>query len=346
MTRLREPLRFRREYVTKTVWGGRSLERVLGITLPDGDPIGETWELVDRADVDSVVLGGDFDGWTLSKLMAEHRDELLGRSKPTPQGRFPLLVKFLDAAAHLSVQVHPDDAGAAAQREGGGEDGEEQSEPKTEAWYFLEATDEGGVWCGLRPGSARETVEATYGTAGVVEHLAWWPVRRGQALLVPGGTVHAIGAGVQLLEVQQNSDTTWRIYDWDRIDRATGEPRAQHVRQAAAVTRYDRAARPPVDAVFLPLVPGAEAAPLARCRHFGMTRLRVTAPAELDTDGQFQIDVVVEGAGVLVTQHDGNERRTPLAPGDTLLVPAACGAHRLEPSSDRPLDLVQLVGAA
>lgn len=337
MASLSEPLRFQREFVVKTVWGGRSLERVLGIELPDEKPIGETWEIVDREDVNSVVVGGSFAGWTLERLMAEHRDDLLGRIAPTPDGRFPLLVKFLDAAEHLSVQVHPDDAGAAAQ--GGA------SEPKTEAWYFLDATDEGGVWCGLGSGATRDGVEAGLGNRAIVDQLAWWPVRRGQALMVPGGTIHAIGAGVQLLEVQQNSDTTWRIYDWDRVDRGTGEPRAQHVRQAAEVTRYDLGTRPPVDEVFLPLVDGVDEAPLARCRHFGMSRWRVTGSAALDTRNQFQIYVVVEGAGSLTTADDrGGDRVTELATGDTLLLPAACGAHRLEPASDQPLGIVQLVG--
>ncbi|QDU65686.1 class I mannose-6-phosphate isomerase [Engelhardtia mirabilis] len=334
MANLREPLRFRREYVEKSVWGGRSLERVLGIDLPAGKRIGETWELVDRADVNSVVVGGTFDGRTLGQLVRDHGADLLGRSKPTPDGRFPLLVKFLDAAENLSVQVHPDDAGALAQ---GG-----TSEAKTEAWYFLDAGPEGGVWCGLKPGSERAAVEPAMGSAAIVEHLAWWPVKRGQALMVPGGTIHAIGAGVQLLEVQQNSDTTWRIYDWDRVDEATGQPRSQHVAQAAQSTRYDLSPRPPVGEVFLPHVTGAEMAPLARCRYFGMSRLRVTAPAELDTADQFQIYVAISGAGVLVTLDEGREQRTDIGRGDTLLVPAACGVHRFEPLGDEALDLVQL----
>ena len=334
LTNLREPLRFRREYVEKTVWGGRSLERVLGIELPAGKKIGETWELVDREDVNSVVVGGTFDGQTLGQLVRDHGQDLLGRSRPTPKGRFPLLVKFLDAAQNLSVQVHPDDAGAADQGEG--------SEAKTEAWYFLDSGPGGGVWCGLKSIVDADAVRSAMGTAQIVDHLAWWPVRAGQALMVPGGTIHAIGAGVQLLEVQQNSDTTWRIYDWDRLDEATGAPRDQHVAQAAEATRYDLSPRPPVGEVFLSHDSGAEVAPLARCRHFGMNRMRVTAPAELDTDGQFQIYVVISGAGVLVTSDEGRELRTDLARGDTLLLPAACGVHRLEPHGEEALDLVQL----
>lgn len=331
---LRVPLRFARHFVEKSVWGGRALESALGIDLPPGVRIGETWEVVDRQGENSVVADGPLAGRTLGELVGEHREQLLGRSPATPQGRFPLLVKFLDASEHLSVQVHPDDAGAA--RQGGA------SEAKSEAWYFVEARPEAGVWCGLRPGTEREALERDLGSARVVEHLSWWPARPGEALMVPGGSIHAIGSGVVLLEVQQNSDTTWRIYDWDRVDGSTGAPRAVHLEQAAQVTRYDLAPRPPVQSVFLPLVEGIRAAPLQRCRHFGMTRLAVDAPAELDLEGRFQVLVVVGGEGAVGSAHG---EQLPVTRGDTLLVPAAGERVRFEPGPDG-LDVIQLTGAA
>jgi mannose-6-phosphate isomerase len=330
---LHAPLRFTRHFVEKPVWGGRALESSLGIELPAGAAIGETWELVDREGENSVVAEGPLAGKTLNELVREHGAALLGSTPPTPAGRFPLLVKFLDASEHLSVQVHPDDEGA--MRQGGG------SEPKTEAWYFVDAAQGAGVWCGLEPGTERAALEAELGDRSMVERMCWWPARPGEALMVPGGSVHAIGAGVVLLEVQQNSDTTWRIYDWDRTDESTGAPRTVHLRQAAEVVRYDLPPRAPVPSVFLPLVEGVRAAPLARCRHFGMTRLEVLAGARIPTEGRFQVLVTVGGSGAIGSSPSNS---VPVRPGTTLLVPAAAESIDLLPDSGG-LDLIQLHGA-
>ncbi|MEO0649403.1 MAG: type I phosphomannose isomerase catalytic subunit [Planctomycetota bacterium] len=333
MPRLTEPLRFTRHFVEKPVWGGRALEGALGIDLPPEAAIGETWEVVDREGENSVVAAGPHAGRTLGELVREHGDDLLGRSPATPHGRFPLLVKFLDASSNLSVQVHPDDAGA--ERQGSG------SEPKTEAWYFVQAREGAGVWCGLREGTERAALERDLGRRAVVDHLSWWDARAGEALMVPGGAIHAIGAGVVLLEVQQNSDTTWRIYDWDRVDRSTGEPRPVHLEEAAEVVRHDLPARAPVPSVFLPQGEDLRAAPLARCRHFGMTRLEVQGASELSTGGQFQILVVVGGSGALAS---GGGETHEVRPGSSYLIPAAAENVRFEPGSDG-LDVIQLVGA-
>ncbi len=330
---LHAPLRFTRHFVEKPVWGGRALESSLGIELPAGAAIGETWELVDREGENSVVAEGPLAGKTLNELVGEYGPELLGSSPATPAGRFPLLVKFLDASEHLSVQVHPDDEGASRQ----GAD----SEPKTEAWYFVDAAEGAGVWCGLEPGTERAALEAELGSRAMVDRMSWWPARPGEALMVPGGSVHAIGAGVVLLEVQQNSDTTWRIYDWDRIDETTGAARAVHLRQAAEVIRYDLPPRAPVASVFLPQAEGVRAAPLARCRHFGMTRLEVSAGARIPTEGRFQVLVTVGGSGAIGSSPSNS---VPVRPGTTLLVPAAAESVELLPGSEG-LDLIQLHGA-
>jgi mannose-6-phosphate isomerase len=346
----REPLRFGRLCLEK-VWGGRALEDVLGIELEGDGPIGETWELVDRADHQSVVSGGPLAGTTLGELVVRAPRALLGSAPTAGNGRFPLLVKFLDASAPLSVQVHPDDAGAAAQGHG--------SEAKTEAWYFLR--DGGEVWCGFEPGVDRAAFEAALAAGRASEPLARHPVRGGDALTVPGGTVHAIGAGVTLLEVQQNSDTTYRLDDWGRHG-LDGKPRDLHLAQGLEVTRFGVPAPRTASPAPASIQPGSQAPAskvLAATEHFELEAIDLAhgAPAvTFDTHGRFQIYVVVGGpsrdhSGILVARESepaGSGVR--LALGESVLVPAALGRHRIErlpgPDGSSAPDPVRLVRLA
>ncbi|MCZ6597752.1 MAG: class I mannose-6-phosphate isomerase [Planctomycetota bacterium] len=326
---LLEPLRFERRFVEK-IWGGRALERRPGIELPAGMRVGETWEIVDRADGSSVVAVGAHRGRTLRELMEEHGRAILGSAPPTSDGRFPLLVKYLDASKNLSVQTHPDDETAA--RIGGGAEG------KTEAWYFLDVARGGAIYTGPRPEVSPEDFAAVADGPAVVETMFRWDVAAGECMVVPGGTVHAIGAGVTLLEVQQNSDTTYRLWDWGRVG-DDGRPRATHVAEALRSVRFGRPERPPVQPIWEHPAEGLERAPFARTTHFGMNALRVSARVRLSTGGQFQIYAVVGGSGMLKTRATGEEH--PLRPGDTWLVPAAVGFHYVEPEGE--LTLVQLL---
>jgi len=325
-TTLNRPLRFRREFLEK-VWGGGRLGRVLGIELPS-ETVGETWELADRDDVDSALEpadSGDAESRTLGGLVRTARAELLGSAAATPAGRFPLLVKYIDARAALSVQVHPDDAAAA--RVGGGAEG------KTEAWYVLAAEPDAVVYCGLRPDVDAAAFErAARAGRDVVPLLVSWNVRAGDCLLVPGGTVHAIGGGVTLLEVQQNSDTTYRIYDW-------GRPRPIHVDEALASIAFGRPPAPPAVASWSEAGDGLRVAELARCDHFALRLLEVGEDVALATDGRFRIYVAVDGAGTIATA--ASERPLPVRRGDTWLVPAAAGPHALAPDGGR-LTLVEV----
>jgi mannose-6-phosphate isomerase len=316
--RLTEPLVFERLFLEK-VWGGRSLERCLGLSLPADLPVGETWEVVDRPGENSRVRLGPHAGRTLGELLRAHREDLLGTSPATPEGRFPLLVKYLDAQEALSVQVHPDDAGAA--RLGGA------AEAKTEAWYFLDATADGAVWCGLRAGVDAEALADAMGKAALVEMLERFPVAPGTALTVRGGTIHAIGAGVTLLEVQQNSDTTYRLYDWDRLG-LDGVPRAMHTEQGLAATRVEPAPERPREPHFEPLGPGARIASMARTEHFAMDRIEFDRPLRRQTEQRFRLFAAVEGAGALEVAGAGG---LELEVGDVALVPAAAREVVLTP---------------
>ncbi len=333
MNRLVHPLRFQRLFLEK-IWGGRALERCPGFALPANVPVGETWEIVDRADQQSQVSSGPHAGRALAELIREHRDDLLGKAPTTPQGRFPLLVKYIDADEALSVQVHPDDAGARLL--GGGAEG------KTEAWYFLEARSGGGVWSGLRPDVTRAVLERHLGTGELVGLLEHHSVVAGTSLTVPGGTVHAIGAGVTLLEVQQNSDTTYRLYDWDRPG-LDGRPREMHLERGLAAAHVGAVPLPPVAPDWQPFAKHARRAPMARSRHFGMNRIELTGPTRLSTGDQFQIYAAVQGAGRLTVKDAG--AHLDLACGDVVLVPAAAGYHVFEPA-ESILGLVQFMHKA
>ena len=218
-----EPLRFAPVFKER-VWGGRRLERRLGKALPPAVKIGESWEVVDREDVQSVVVGGPDAGATLHELWASPRRRALFGARAMRAGeRYPLLIKLLDAAESLSVQVHPPPAAAALL---GGE-------PKTEMWVLVDADPGAHILAGLAPGTTRERLEAAL-RAGedVTALLHRIAVHRGDAMFIPSGRVHAIGAGCLIAEIQQSSDTTYRVYDF-------GRPRALQVGESLRCIAFD-----------------------------------------------------------------------------------------------------------
>jgi mannose-6-phosphate isomerase len=205
------------------VWGGRELERLYGKILPSGTPIGESWEISDRPGDASVIANGPLAGKNLRWLMENHRAELLGDAKPANENRFPLLCKILDAREKLSLQVHPPASKAA---ELGGE-------PKTEMWFIAAAAPNAELFVGLKRGVTRTEFEKKVRTGEVAECFHRVPVRAGDAMFLPSGRVHAIGAGLVIFEIQQNSDTTYRVFDWNRVG-LDGKSRELHVAQSLA----------------------------------------------------------------------------------------------------------------
>jgi mannose-6-phosphate isomerase len=200
------------------VWGGRNLERLYRKALPANTPIGESWEITDRPEGVSVIANGSLAGKDLRWLMANQREELLGK---TDAERFPLLIKILDCQETLSVQVHPP-AGVAAKLGG---------EPKTEMWHIADATPEAVLYVGLRRGVTREEFERRIGDGTVAEALHRIAVKKDDVMFLPSGRVHAIGAGNVIFEIQQNSDTTYRVFDWNRVG-LDGKPRELHVKES------------------------------------------------------------------------------------------------------------------
>lgn len=289
-------------------WGGRALSEVLGIELPEGEAIGETWELYDRPDGSSPLEDRDA---TLHDWVERDPEALLGRGvAPTPSGHFPLLLKFIDARRALSVQVHPDRD--QARRQG--------DEAKSEAWIILDVGEKARIVRGFRADVTREQVESALGRPEIEDLLHHFVPRAGDVVPVPPGTVHAIGADVVLFEVQQNSDITYRLYDY-------GSSRELHLEDAREALRVDGTG----PARIAPQEIDDTSAWLLRTPHFRVRRLCIERPTRLETEGSFKVLTCLRG-GALV-EWKGPEGSLVAAPGDNAIVPACTEAIQLTPES-------------
>lgn len=220
-----EPLKFIPVYQTR-VWGGRTLETKYQRPLPDDQPYGESWEISDRSEAQSIVDGGPFSGKTLHHLWTHHRKELFGDGL---QGdRFPLLIKILDCRDDLSIQVHPP---APVARELGGE-------AKTEMWYIADAVPDSKLYVGFKEGVTRETFETALQDGSVEEIVHAISPEIGESIFLESGRLHAIGAGFLIFEIQENSDTTYRVFDWNRTG-LNGKPRDLHVQESLKSINFD-----------------------------------------------------------------------------------------------------------
>ena len=267
-----QPIRFKPLYMER-VWGGRSLETVYGRELPEKDvPFGESWELVDRPEAQSVVDGGDFDGKTLGELWSDHRDEVFGGGEGE---RFPLLVKILDAREKLSIQVHPPESVA----------GQLGGEPKTEMWYIAHAEPDAALYVGLKNGVSKEDFVAGVAAGTTAEEVHRIDGKAGESIFIPSGRLHAIGAGLLIFEIQQNSDTTYRVFDWNRVG-LDGTPRDLHVDESIACIDFDDI-EPGMDE------PNGEV--IAECPEFCVERWELSGDRAAVTGSQFAIIAVTEG---------------------------------------------------
>ncbi len=313
------PLRFTplfKEYL----WGGRRLEAILGKRLGDGPTYAESWEVVDHGDDQSQVAGGPLAGKTLHEIANERGEELFGRHYP--QRQFPLLFKFLDAKQTLSVQVHPND------EQGAGLDPPDLG--KTEAWVVLAAEPGSRIYAGLQKGVDCQTLAAAIEAGRCETCLHVLEPVVGDCLLIEAGTVHAIGAGIVLAEIQQASNTTFRLFDWNRTD-ADGKSRQLHVEQSLATIDFHRG---PVDPQ-LPLIAttsgGASGGErLIECDKFLLDRYCRRKKWRLDLTNRFHLLSVTQGEMTL-SWREGEE---VLHLGETVLVPASCGEVTLTPKGE------------
>ncbi|MFA7237983.1 MAG: type I phosphomannose isomerase catalytic subunit [Phycisphaeraceae bacterium] len=326
------PLKFQPIYKAK-VWGGRSLEK-LGRTLPTGQKIGESWELADLGATSvsgggggaerSIIDNGPLAGQSIHDAIRHFGGELMGRLPPCDDGGFPLLVKFLDAAENLSVQVHPSEAYTQQHSE---------AHLKSEAWYILHAEPGAVIYKGVKEGVTPESFRDAIADNRVEELMIAVAARAGEIHYLPSGTCHALGAGILVAEVQTPSDTTFRVYDWGR------QGRELHLSQAMECITFgpaDTSRHEPGTKIEreMTTVEG-----LVRCEHFHMDRVKLKAGyRQALTDEQPVVWMVLSGKGEIMCEHaDDRAARTAIAGGQTLLLPAVMDKPMLSVEADMTL---------
>lgn len=289
------PLKFRPVFKER-IWGGSRLRELFGKPLPQTTKIGESWELSDLPGSESIIMEGDLAGMSIGEAARRYPQEIMGIGKFS--GQFPLLLKLLDAQDVLSVQVHPDNE--TCKRQGKGQ-------PKTECWYIIEARSGACIYKGLRPGVTRVELEAAISGGMAAELLRRVEVASGECHFLPAGTPHAIGAGLVIAEVQTPSDTTYRLFDWGRVD-GSGQSRQLHVADA-------------LDSI-----------------HFGQNNLGATTIGRLVDSDYFKVDKGHQAAGTELLFSDkmkvlmfvrgggrivGEGVMVEFGAGETILIPAA-----------------------
>jgi mannose-6-phosphate isomerase len=324
--------------LVERVWGGNALEHY-GKSVPPGKRIGESWEISDRDDVQSVISNGPDKGKTLRQQIEAHGAQVLGINctgvspvaassgagvSPASSPRFPLLIKLLDARERLSLQVHPT-AAVAAKFKG---------EPKAEMWYVLETDQDAHLMAGFRRGvnaaDFMRTLEGAKDSKAIIDYVYRFQALPGDTFFVPAGRIHAIDAGVVLVEIQQNSDTTYRVFDWGRVG-LDGKPRQLHIKESLVCIDFkDYEPKKQRAIVEQKGVNGLWR--LVECEHFHVHRLDLTNAWPDRCDGStFHILTCISGALGLVTP-DGKEDRINV--GEFILLPAALGFYTLTPLAE------------
>ena len=298
------PLRF--EPIFKSMlWGGRRLPEFVRRPAPSDHPVGEAWVLSDVDGNLSVVTNGPLAGKTLREVIAADPVGVFGKHVP-PDGRFPLLLKFIDAKQELSVQVHPNDE-QAVKLKGPGHRG------KTEAWVILDADpDTSAIYAGLHAGTTADHFRDALSIGTVPEALHSFTPTVGDCVFLEAGTVHAIGADILLFEVQQTSDITFRLYDWERVGAKTGKPRELHVEHGLACTDFARGPVTPATPVR-----DGECDQLVKCRYFSLHHRHADRPFTVGCAGECRVVVCIQGGGTIAGER--------VEMGDVLLLPAAVG---------------------
>jgi mannose-6-phosphate isomerase len=295
------PLTFQPIFIER-MWGGRRLESQFHKKLPPQKRIGEAWEIVDRPEAQSVVANGSLRGKTLHELWTQHRQGIFGEVSDTP--RFPLLIKILDAQDKLSLQVHPPEN--VASRLG--------SEPKSEFWYVAATDADAELFLGFREPVTPDQFEKGLRDGTTIDQIHKIAVQPGDAVFLPAGRVHAVGAGNLLIEIQQNSDTTYRAFDWNRIDPATGTKRELHVEQAIQCIDFEDVQPQLIQSQGELLISHS----LFEVRKWNLDEARDAAPL-----GQFAIVCCLTG--------NLNCAKVTLGAGESFLIPAHLEERELKP---------------
>lgn len=311
------PLRFR-PILRHYLWGGRRLAELLNKDLGEFATAAESWEICARGEDQSVVLHGPLAGFTLADLISRYSEALVGNE--FAGRRFPFLLKFLDAAEPLSVQVHPDDATAAR--------ADPPDSGKTEAWVVVSAAAGSTIYAGLKPGVDRTALNKALDAGCVHELLHSFRPQRGDCIVIPAGTVHALGPGLVVYELQQSSDITYRLFDWCRLG-PDGRPRPLHIEQALEVIDFSRG---PIAPIRLTPISDGRRQRLAQCPYFTLDRISAEfgQTVALGGDMRMHLIAVISGAA----QSSEIPGPSPLKAGDTFLIPAVVGPIALIAGAD------------
>ncbi len=299
------------------IWGGTKIPRVFNRDLPPGR-YAESWEVSDRTEGMSVISNGPHKDKTLAELVATMGVNLIGTAANAEI--FPLLIKIIDAKQRLSVQVHPNDK--QAEKFGG--------EAKTEMWYVLDAEPGAQVFAGLKKGVNKKTFEEAMKNKTFADVLQSIPAIPGESIFIPGGRIHAIGEGCLLLEVQQNSNTTYRVYDWDRVD-ANGKPRQLHVDKAMQVINWRDKPAESIKPKQLKTTGGNDWWKIIDCQYFKMLRVDLKEQETILYDNKsFHVIFALNGTMAI----EGNGVEVHLNAGMTCLLPAALEKYTIIPLAD------------
>jgi len=312
------PLRFEPIYQYR-LWGGRRLAELLSAPLPGDGPIGEAWVRSDRDDHQSLVANGPLKGRTLRDVMEQFREPLMGKLSPGLR-RFPLLLKFLDAHEMLSVQVHPSDAHPELIPAG--------DTAKTEAWVVIDAEKGSHIYAGLRSGTTSGILRQSLDDGTIADHLVCIAPKAGDAVFIPAGTVHTLGDDVVVFEVQQNSDVTFRLYDWGHVDAKTGQPRPLQVDQALASIDF-RDSDGGLVTPFVVTTTPVERERLFDCEHFLLWRLRGKSSFSIGAAEMPRVLVCIEGSGWF----EGGGTAYGIDKGEVWLLPAVVGVCEFHPNN-------------
>ena len=298
-------------------WGGTRLGTVLRKNIGNASDVAESWEVVDHGTDQSIVTQGEFAGKTLSELVKNHAAELFGGSR---RSQFPLLIKFLDATDRLSLQVHPNDQQALKY--------DPTENGKTEAWVILETTPESKLWLGLKAGVTRERVREALFADRIEEVVHEIVPEPGDCFFVSAGTVHAIGEGILLAEVQQSSDLTFRMHDWGRVG-TDGQPRQLHLEESLDCIDFKSG----LQTAAVPRVVATgdhHIEELVSCPYFRIQRHRAQARCTLSATGRFSILMMLDGS----LSYQAGKSNESLNKGETILIPASSSDLELHPHED------------
>jgi mannose-6-phosphate isomerase len=292
------PLKFKPIYKQR-IWGGQKLREFFGKDIPEDEKIGESWELADLPDDKSMIASGELAGQTLREVIEKYPEEITGDKNFS--GPFPLLIKLLDAEDVLSVQVHPDEQTCRRMAKG---------DPKTECWYIISASDDAVIYKGLKEGVTKEAFADAIEKGDVAELLAKVPVAAGECHFLPAGTAHSIGAGLLIAEIQTPSDTTYRVFDWNRVD-DDGKPRPLHIEEALESIHFDSSG----DNLSV-----TTAGRLVHCEYFTIDKGHQVKNSEvLLSPGKMKTLVILTGSGTIIGSEGTGAK---FAAGDCVLIPA------------------------